>query len=366
MEVAASSARALDDDEDEDVEAEAELPPLAITQLIDLVPAVRTSLDSTRPRSSLDGSRPRTSFEDTPLLAVPGGRAHQVEEDTTVAHPSLRKRRRSFLDRLLIPAKHRAEPSFRDDVVQACKTLSLAVFGGGVFPVPFAFRLLGPGRGTALALWVALLNADTSVLLVRAAAKGRPADEERAAGSSHHAAASVAADFEELASASGGRVLKVTAQLALCVLLMGSMCSNLAVIAEASSRVIASGSSPLAHSKGILAMPLGRSQASATSSVGGALCMLLVLALIITPLCATRQMNTLHHVAGGGAVLLSSLLIAVVAASMSSSAAGWAAASSPAARVPGASASQAFVVLSFAFFVQPMLLPLLRRRARCR
>jgi len=45
---------------------------------------------------------------------------------------------------------------------------------------------------------------------------------------------------------------------------------------------------------------------------------------------------------------------------MSSSAAGWAAASSPAARVPGASASQAFVVLSFAFFVQPMLLPLLR------
>ena len=234
------------------------------------------------------------------------------------------------------------------------------------------------------AFWVALLNDYTCVLLVRAAAKGTPdpatpsprgssanlaGEEERAGGGGgggSSSVASAASDFEELAFAAGGPVVKLVAQLALCVLLLGSMCSNLAVIAEASSRVLSSllptsaVSHPLRHTGGVSGpQPLG-GDGDATSTVGGAAVMLLVMALIITPLCATRNMTALHHVAGGGALLLAGLLLAVVSSSMSHTAAGWAVAMSPSSRVPGASASQAFVVLSFAFFVQPMLLPLLR------
>ena len=229
------------------------------------------------------------------------------------------------------------------------------------------------------AFLVAVLNDYTCILLVRAAAKGTPdpttpsprgssanlaAEEERGGGGESSSVASAASDFEELAFAAGGPVLKLVAQLALCVLLLGSMCSNLAVIAEASSRVLSSLSPtdalshPLRHTAAG-PQPLG-GDGAATSTVGGAVVMLLVMGLIITPLCATRNMTALHHVAGGGALLLAGLLLAVVSSSVSHTAAGWEASMSPSSRVPGASASQAFVVLSFAFFVQPMLLPLLR------
>ncbi len=229
-------------------------------------------------------------------------------------------------------------------------------------------------RGFFTAAFVALLNDYTCVLLVRAVArlpKSAQRDSQLPGLSPNDSAqtlvaeppaasgcmrrrrlalseARAAQDFEELAAAAGGPVLKLAAQLSLCILLMGSMCSNLAVIAEAGSRAL----QPLPAST--------TARAYVPPGFAGDAVMLLVLGGIITPLAATKNMNTLQQVAGAGGGLLSLLLLAVVARAASPQAAGLAAARGAGTRVAGAANSQAFVVLSFAFYVQPMMLPLLR------
>jgi len=103
---------------------EEELPPGSLTQLLDVV--------------GLSGgdSSPQTP-EATPLL-----RAAPSPPRTP------QRRRRSFTERLL-PLKHSQEEGFWADVFSGVKTLSLAIFGAGVFPIPYAFRILGPGAHAA-------------------------------------------------------------------------------------------------------------------------------------------------------------------------------------------------------------------------
>jgi len=229
-----------------------------------------------------------------------------------------------------------------------------------------------PGRGFLCSAFVALLNDYTCLLLVRAVSRlpstaqkdasaepepsllPRPQLPAAARGCVRRRRVALdearsAQDFEELAYAAGGPALKLGAQLALCILLLGSMCSNLAVIAEASSRALR----PL-RAQTTLARPY------VPPGLAGDAVMLILLLAVITPLTATKNMSSLQHVAGAGASLLALLLVAVVIASTSPQAAGLASARAANSRVGGASSSQAFVVLSFAFYVQPMLLPLLR------
>lgn len=223
----------------------------------------------------------------------------------------------------------------------AVGTLTLAIFGSGVFPVPYAFSLAGLGAGLAVVALAAALNAYTCALLLRASA--RWAEQHGAPLPS----------YEGLAGHVCGPVGRAAAQAGLVVLLFGTLCSNLAAVAESAARA--------SHCLGLTGEP-GAVFPDVDSHQAGAGALVLLLAVVIAPLCMLKHMSALERVGAGGFVLLVGASAVLVVDAL--------AAGLPTARDhPGVAwdvgpdLTQAFVLLSFSFYLHPCVLPMLRELA---
>lgn len=214
-------------------------------------------------------------------------------------------------------------------LVSAVFTLTLSILGSSLLPLPYAFSKTGIVVGLFLMTVSALTNAFTARLVLEAGhATGRKS-------------------YEGVAEAVGGRRWKVVTQVALVLLLFGTIVGDFALIADVSTRAVSKLSQP--------------GQAPFWLVAGGGRGAMTVVALaIVFPLCLLRGMRQLETVATGGVVVIVAILVVVVRAA--------AQAGFPAVRdgalpwfgVPEFSKlPESFAIVNFAFYLHPMLMPLL-------
>ena len=244
-------------------------------------------------------------------------------------------------------------------------TLGLVMFGGAIFPLAFAFSLTGLALGFAVVVTVALLNDYTCCLLLRAARRCDDLGARDANGST--------LSFEELARFCGGAPALALARVSLVVLLFGTSCGGLAVIGEAGGRalcgagLITGGDDPDAACAPAPAWTralrprLGVPAPANPEDAGVAVAVALTL-LVLAPLCLARDITSLDRAGAVGLALLLALVVVVV--SRAARAGFPEAVDHPAAfawRAKGASAAaRAFPILGYAFYVHPVLLPMLK------
>lgn len=265
-------------------------------------------------------------------------------------------------------------------------TLGLVMFGGAIFPLAFAFSLTGLALGFAVVVTVALLNDYTCCVLLRAARRCHDLGARDADGST--------LSFEELARFCGGAPALALARVALVALLFGTNCGGLAVIGEAGGRalcgagLITGGDDPDAACAPAPAwirewyhhrlarhvpFPIPAIPAPANPEDAGVAVAIALTLLVLAPLCLARDITSLDRAGAVGLALLLTLVVALV--SRAADAGFPAAVEDPAAfafRAEGASAAaRAFPILGYAFYVHPVLLPMLtemtaRERAKGR
>jgi amino acid permease len=221
----------------------------------------------------------------------------------------------------------------------ACAALSLGVLGSTVFPIPFAVSRTGLLSAALTMAAVAWANDQTSSWLIQAAA---------ATGHS---------SYEALALWAGGRKFKRLTQLSLIALLWGTMVAGLCLIAD-------TGRMALRHclfQQGGGGGAAGVAAALASSSGGGRLVMLAVSALVLFPLCLQRRMRELEAAGAAGGVLVLGLVALLFWRAGRSAWRGladvpvWSLAPGDPEKLP-----EAFAIYFTAFYMQPMLLPLVR------
>ena len=252
-------------------------------------------------------------------------------------------------------------------------TLGLVMFGGAIFPLAFAFSLTGLALGFAVVVTVALLNDYTCCVLLRAARRCHDLGARDADGST--------LSFEELARFCGGAPALALARVALVALLFGTNCGGLAVIGEAGGRalcgagLITGGDDPDAacapapawirayHPRLArhLPFPIPDVPAPANPEDAGVAVAVALTLLVLAPLCLARDITSLDRAGAVGLALLLTLVVALV--SRAAHAGFPAAVQDPDAfafRAKGASAAaRAFPILGYAFYVHPVLLPML-------
>uniref|UniRef100_A0A383VGQ9 Amino acid transporter transmembrane domain-containing protein n=1 Tax=Tetradesmus obliquus TaxID=3088 RepID=A0A383VGQ9_TETOB len=208
----------------------------------------------------------------------------------------------------------------------ACITLTLGVLGSSILPIPFAISKTGVLVGVLTMLLVAWANDATSCMLIRAAAAtGKPT-------------------YEALAEWAGGRPWKVFTQISLVLLLWGTMCGGLCLISD------------VGH---MLLQRLGEGQLPGW--VNGRSCMAAVALLVLFPLCLQRHMRELEKAATAGVVVVAGLIALLATDTFQE---GFPAIQDG--QLPlwslkvDSHLPEAFAVVGYAFYMQPMMMPLLR------
>ncbi|PRW60760.1 amino acid transporter [Chlorella sorokiniana] len=208
-------------------------------------------------------------------------------------------------------------------------TLTLAILGSSVLPLPFAFSRLGVVPGLLIMLAVALGNALAGTLLLRAAG----------ALDKH--------SFESIAEAVGGRSWRVFTEVCLNLLLFGNVCGDFCLLADTGTIAVQEllpGGAPrwLTAGDGRVVMSV--------------LCM-----LIVFPLSCLRRMRELEKVASTGLLFVVFVSAMIVYYSVADGLPAIRSGELPIWRpAVAANVPEAIGVLSFAFYLTPMLLPLLR------
>eukprot|EP00199_Chlamydomonas_sp_CCMP681_P000359 CAMPEP_0119116390 /NCGR_PEP_ID=MMETSP1180-20130426/52256_1 /TAXON_ID=3052 ORGANISM="Chlamydomonas cf sp, Strain CCMP681" /NCGR_SAMPLE_ID=MMETSP1180 /ASSEMBLY_ACC=CAM_ASM_000741 /LENGTH=542 /DNA_ID=CAMNT_0007105527 /DNA_START=42 /DNA_END=1667 /DNA_ORIENTATION=+ len=256
----------------------------------------------------------------------------------------------------------------RRALYSAVVTLTLGVLGSTILPVPWAFANLGILPGVAVMAMVAFVNDCTCCMLVRASAiTGK-------------------FGYEQLAEHVGGHRAKVLAQVSLILLLYGTLCGGLAFLADVSRIMILKGAQPeaawldTAGTTGVAGMSdeghfasaaLGDSTATAGSwgedllalmRRDGRPVMLVVVATILYPLCLQRHIRQFERAATVGVVVVVVLMSLIISKAVSEGFPAIASGELPLwgfHKGGGAKLPEAFAVLGFAFYMQPMLMPLL-------
>lgn len=214
--------------------------------------------------------------------------------------------------------------------LSACVTLTLGILGSSVLPVPYAFSRTGILPGLAISFTIALSNAYTGTLILRAAGHlGKRTYEGVCAG------------------AIGSAAARVAAQLALIALLFGTLAGDAALLADTGTLTIED-------------FTEGTAPKWLTGS--GRIPMLVLITFLVIPLSLSRRMRSLERAAIAGVFLVLILAVVVVHGSIAAGLPAIVSGELPFAKpAPGAKAQlpEAVAVLSFAFYLQPMLLPLL-------
>lgn len=213
----------------------------------------------------------------------------------------------------------------------ATTTLTLGILGSSVLPVPFAFSRLGLLPGLGVAFVVALVNAYTGTLLLHAAGALHKRTYEGVCAAAWHSS-----------------LWRTVAQLSLISLLFGTLAGDAALLAD-------TGTLTLVKLSG------GRELPDWIVANGRAPMAALIL-LLVLPLSLSKKMRSLERAATAGVGLVLILAIVIVHSAVSAGLPAIENGEFPIARVAkgeGSAVPEAVSVLSFAFYLQPMLLPLL-------
>lgn len=226
-----------------------------------------------------------------------------------------------------------AAESPRRALLSAIITLILGIFGSSVLPIPYAFSRSGVLLGIGTSVVVGGCNLVTCLLLLRVAhATGHDS-------------------YEGVALAIGGKPWKVLTQVSLVTLLLGTLCGDCALLHDVSLRTVYnlwSGPPPAWLLWG-----------------QGRIIEVAVVLLIVFPLCLLRRMRSLETAGVGGCVVVVAVVAIIIYSSWHE---GF-----PAIRnneLPLWSLKwtpdlpEAFAVLGFSFYVQPILMPLLHEMPR--
>eukprot|EP00898_Chlorokybus_atmophyticus_P000778 jgi/Chlat1/1700/Chrsp127S01961 len=217
--------------------------------------------------------------------------------------------------------------------LSAVATLSLFLVGCSILPLPWAFARCGLVLGALISLAVAGANYYTSRLLVRHASPD-------------------AASYEELSLKAGGPALRLVAQVSLVLLLFGTICGDLAVIASVSYSA-ASQALPSAPSR-LRAWVVGPPEHETSLRL-----LLFATAAILLPLSLPRRVDSLRHVGAAAMGVLFVIMGQVVVDSLRAGLPEFAWTRDVLWRVD-ARTPQAIGVLGFAFYLQPGLPPISR------
>ncbi|KXZ50238.1 hypothetical protein GPECTOR_17g876 [Gonium pectorale] len=216
----------------------------------------------------------------------------------------------------------------------ALVTLTLGVLGSTVLPVPYAFSKTGVAAGAVTMGLVAAANDASCCMMIRAAA---------------HTGLTT---YEQLAQWAGGpgpagRRARVFTQVSLLLLLFGTLCGGLAFLSDVARVMVQQG--------------LGPGNAPALLERDGRPVMVLTVLAVLLPLCLQRHIRQFEKAATVGVVVVVALCSIIVGKAL--------ALRFPAVRrgeldvlrvkVDG-HLPEAFAVLGFAFYMQPMLMPLLK------
>eukprot|EP00879_Flechtneria_rotunda_P030662 GHRR01033328.1.p1 GENE.GHRR01033328.1~~GHRR01033328.1.p1 ORF type:complete len:419 (+),score=127.36 GHRR01033328.1:532-1788(+) len=221
------------------------------------------------------------------------------------------------------------QDSHRRAYFSACVTLTLGVLGSSVLPIPFAISKTGVLVGCLTMLLVAWANDATSCMLIRAAA------------------ATSKPTYEALAEWAGGKPLKVFTQISLLLLLWGTLCGGLALISDVGHILVVRLSAVEGYTP-----PLW---------LNGRTCMTAVALLVLYPLCLQRRMRELETAATAGVVLVVALIALLAAQAIKQDFPAIQDGQLPlwSLEVDG-HLPEAFAVVGYAFYMQPMMMPLLR------
>ncbi|KAG7667005.1 hypothetical protein Ndes2526B_g04504 [Nannochloris sp. 'desiccata'] len=213
----------------------------------------------------------------------------------------------------------------------AVSTLTLGILGSSVLPLPFCFSRLGVFPGLGVALIVAFANAYTGTVLIRAAGHLKKRTYE----------GTVAAAFHNKAG------IRTVAQLALVLLLFGTLAGDAALLADTGQLTLED---------------LTRGNVPGWLGDSGRIPMIALVSLLVLPLSLSRRMRSLEYAAVAGIGLLLVLTAVIIQETISAGFPAIVSGELPLIKVaPGAEAQlpEAMSVLFFAFYLQPMLLPLL-------
>ncbi|MEW5318684.1 MAG: hypothetical protein WDW38_009886 [Sanguina aurantia] len=209
----------------------------------------------------------------------------------------------------------------------AVVTLSLGVLGSTILPVPYAFSKVGVSVGCLTMAVVAAANDATCSMMIRAAAfTGLDT-------------------YEALAEWAGGPNFKKVTQASLILLLFGTLCGGLAFLSDV----------------GRILVQKGIPEAPELFKQDGRPLMLLVVLLVLLPLCLQRHIRQLESAATFGILVVLALCGIITAKAFRT---GFPAIQNG--ELPLLSLRvdenlpEAFAVLGFAFYMQPMVMPLLK------
>lgn len=212
----------------------------------------------------------------------------------------------------------------------ACITLTLGILGSSVLPVPFAWSRVGMVPGLALSFVVALANSYTGTLILKAAGY---------LGTT---------TYEGVCMAAIGKRSKRVAQLSLIALLFGTLAGDAALLADT----------------GVLSIEDIAGDSAPSWLLGsGRYPMLLLIGCLVVPLSLCRRMRSLERAALAGVFLVLALAAVVVESAIRAKFPAIASGEFPIWTISQGRVDdqlpEAAAILSFAFYTQPMLLPLL-------
>ena len=201
----------------------------------------------------------------------------------------------------------------------AVTTLTLGILGSSVLPIPYCISRLGVLPGLGIALIIALANAYTGIILIRAAGHLKKRTYE----------GTVSGAFRDRAG------IRTLAQLALVSLLFGTLAGDAALLADTGSQW------------------LGGS---------GRIPMLILVVFLVIPLSLSRKMRSLEKAAIAGLGILFILTAVIIRGTVYTGFPAIQSGELPLIKFADgveAELPEAMSVLFFAFYLQPMLLPLL-------
>lgn len=214
----------------------------------------------------------------------------------------------------------------------AAVTLTLGILGSSVLPVPYAISRLGVFPAIAIGVAVGYANSYTGTLLIRMA---------------HYTKTDTYESVCEAANG-GSKLWRIIAHVSLIGLLFGTLAGDAALLADTGVLAVEDffkeGQVP-----SFLENNKGRSE------------MVLLITFLVFPLSLTKQIRQLEKAATAGLALVLVLAIVVARAALSAGFPALKSGELPLFSVATkADLPEAVAVLSFAFYLQPMLLPLLK------
>ena len=223
----------------------------------------------------------------------------------------------------------------------AVTTLTLGILGSSILPLPWAFSRTGILPGLGFSLVVAISNAYTGTLLIRAAGHLNKRTYEGVVGGAFQSSA-----------------FRTLAQLSLVSLLFGNLAGDAALLADTGTLTI---------------KDLTQGEAPKWLIGSGRIPMVVLIICFVIPLSLSRRMRSLERAGTAGVGLVIFLAVVVVRAALKAGLPAIKDGELPISKLaPGATAQvpEAISILFFGFYLQPMLLPLLsempagRRRLR--